>query len=285
MQQKIKEKQNEIQMLNIQFAAKIYCNKAEKLNYLVWILSLLAALLSLLIENENYISIFVSVIIEVMAFVFQGLMDRNTSLFSEYRRCFDRYVLFDETYNFDDKMAFYLNAAIRRKDYQVQIANNGHDTPPGVKDWYEFSVNYDNNEMSAIIECQKQNKHWTGKLMQIKQGITLVVGIIATFLIIRVIKARKIRFIYVIAGLIALILKFIERVRINYKYFRMIPKIDGAIESASLHGNTDQVLYVQECIEKLRELPVFGMNVIHKIFAKRFSDEYNNIQQMRSPHE
>ena len=34
MQQEVKRKQNEPQMLCIQFAAKVYCNKAEKLNLL-----------------------------------------------------------------------------------------------------------------------------------------------------------------------------------------------------------------------------------------------------------
>lgn len=65
----------------------------------------------------------------------------------------------------------------------------------------------------------------------------------------------------------------------------MIPEIDGALKSASLHGNKEQALFVQDCIENLREMPIFGMNIIHKIFAKKYSNEYHNIQQMRSPHE
>lgn len=285
MQQEIKRKQNEPQMLCIQFAAKVYCNKAEKLNYLVWILCISATLLSLLIVNENNISMGCSIIIEIMAFVFQLLMDRDASLFSEFRKCFDRYVLFDETYNFNDKTVACLNAVIRREDYQVQITNNGHDTPPGVKDWYEFSVDYNGNEMDTILECQRQNGYWTKKLMQIKQLITLFIGAIIVILIICVIKVRKIDHIHALVGLIALILKFIERIWMNYKYSRMIPEIDGALKSASLHGNKEQALFVQDCIENLREMPIFGMNIIHKIFAKKYSNEYHNIQQMRSPHE
>lgn len=84
---------------------------------MVWILCIFATLLSLLIVNENNISMGCSIIIEIMAFVFQLLMDRDASLFSEFRKCFDRYVLFDDTYNFNDKTAACLNAVIYRKDY------------------------------------------------------------------------------------------------------------------------------------------------------------------------
>ena len=47
----------------------------------------------------------------------------------------------------------------------------------------------------------------------------------------------------------------------------MIPEIEGALKSASLHGNKEQVMFVQDGIENLREMPIFGMNIIHKIFA------------------
>ena len=121
--------------------------------------------------------------------------------------------------------------------------------------------------------------------MRIKQLITLFIGAIIVILILCVIKVRRIDHIHALVGLIALILKFIERIWMNYKYSRMIPEIEGALKSASLNGNKEQVLFVQDCIENLREMPIFGMNIIHKIFAKKYSNEYRNIQQMRSPHE
>lgn len=285
MQQEVEKKQNEPQMLDIQYAAKVYCNKAEKLNYLVWFLCVIAALMSLIIEDENYISMTLTIAIEVMAFIFQGLMEKYAYLFSEFRKTFDRYVLFDETYNFNDKIASCLDAVTHRKDYQIQIRNCGQDIPPGVRDWYEFGVNLDNDENVVIIECQKQNGYWTKKMMRLRLLITICVGIIIVSTILSTIAVKQISYIYSLTGLIALILKLIERTLLNYKYLRMIPKIEGALESASLHGNREQVMCVQTNIESLREMPVFGMNVIHKVFANRFSRKYQNIQQRRETHE
>lgn len=285
MQRDIQKRQNEPQMLDIQFAAKVYCNKAEKLNYFVWCLCVLAALISLLVESESNVTLAFSIAIEVMAFILQFFMDKNASLFSDFRKSFDRYVLFNDTYNFDDRTTAHLVAATRRKDYQIEISNNGQDTPPGVKDWYEFGVDCDTDGMNAIIECQRQNGYWTIKMMHWKQIVTIFVGTITAFIFLSIIKVKKLGYIYSLAGLLALILKFIERVWKHYKYSRMIPKIEGALESASIHGNTEQILCVQNYIENLREIPIFGMDIIHKLSAKKYSKEYRNIQQRRRPHE
>ena len=209
---------------------------------------------------------------------------KELHIFSILRNTFDRYVLFDETYSLEDEIALYIENITQKKDYQIQIQHSGKDDPPGVKNWYDFSenLNLDNNEL--ILECQKQNGIWTKKLLKYKILITVIVCLVVVFILKCIVAMKKLNGIYILFGTIALILKFIERIYLHYKYLRMIPKIEGAIESASIHGNTEQIEYVQKCFENLRDIPVFGINVVHKVLAKKYSNMYQNIQQRRSPH-
>ena len=269
--------------MDIQFAAKVYCNKAEKINYLIWSLCIIAAVLSIVVKYENNFYLLFCIIIEITAFFLQLLMDYYTSLFSTFRNSFDRYVLFDKDYFFSNKEVSHLTSVKKRKDYFSQINNNGNLKPPGVKDWYELNGNYEYSEIDAIIECQKQNKYWTTELMRIKFLITNVIFIIFLILFIFIAKMNSIKVITLLFSTIALILKILERGITNLKYLNEIPILDGIIESACLNGNYEQVNLIQTHIDNLRKMPIYGMNIIHKISASKTSEKYRNIQQLKKP--
>lgn len=281
MQKDINTRQNEKNILDLQYAARIFCNRAEKANYFIWFLCIAATIISLFADNAKQIIMLISIVIEVLALSMQNYMDQNAKRFSECRRLFDKYVLFNEREEISDKLSESIRKAKNRKDYQEQITHNGNDATPGVKDWYTFKKEFSDGDRETIIECQRQNGFWTGKMSKWKMIITVIIGIVLFFVLWYEIQKHQLKVLPCLVGVVALVMKLIERVLVNLKYIKAFEKIEGATENTRLNGNDEQIRAVQSRIDELRSIPVFGINFVHKNLANYYTNLYDEIQKSR----
>lgn len=158
----INTRQNEDQFLKIQYASRKYFNSAEKINYLSWLLCIMSALMALVPDSvSRLISMGIPVFLEVLALVSSLSFDHMLKNGVALRNYFDSYVLMigEDAYTDIKKQELRdlaLNSYQKHKSKaDIIIHNTGRDSPPGVRNWYEFKNNIDG--IQAQFECQKQN--------------------------------------------------------------------------------------------------------------------------------
>ena len=158
-------------------------------------------------------------------------------------------------------------------DGLIQIRNTGHDVPPGVKDWYEFSTPL--NAVEAQFECQKQNIWWNKKMSQRKIPITIFAGIsiIAGFGFSMHILNRSILTTLLCSS--GIILKLFERVYENTEYIQVSLQIDGSKETIEIQPEEKYVEHLQSLIDERRGINVLELNSIHKKVAAKLSALYS----------
>ena len=281
MQKDIEKRQNEKRMLDMQYAARIFGNRAENSNYFVWIFCILGTAISIWGNNSNCVLKICLIFVEIGAFLSQVLLGQNTKRFSECRKAFDRYVLFDEKYEITESLFICIQKVVKRKDYQIQITHNGKDCPPGVKDWYSFSSGPINDDSCSIIDCQRQNNFWTRIMIKWRTVIVITIGLVVTIALLVEMKRGHLKVLFCVVGGISLLLKCFERIWMNMKYLKLIDYIEGAADNLLYHGNMAQIENVQNKIDELRSIPVFALNSIHKKTAKYYSQMYDELCKRR----
>lgn len=278
----IQERQNSPNMLHFQYAARWHYNRAEIQNNIVWLFCIIAWL-SAFFQNISMWFIAVAFIMDVSGAIMNWRMSTHVSLAADFRKFFDTYVfkLRVEQMNPIEKQTFIERSIdIVNKNPQIakiQMSNTGHDNPPGVRNWYEFTVPLSNSD--AIFECQKINSWWNKKITyhRLKKsilGVLLFVPIIITILVL--VNTSIVMIIFSSAGLV---LKCVERLVQNIRYYLLSSKIDGAIEVLSKKRNLDNIMELQSFIDKRRAMPVLENNVSHKKHAKEYSVLYRETMQ------
>ena len=166
----ILNKQNEERLLKIQYASRRHYNEAEFTNCVCWALCAISASFAL-VPNPEPVKLWllvIPVLLEVAAFVSNIVMNNKVEKASSFRGYFDAYVLSIEPNSLDKGETASVNERVEsvyRKhigESTIQISHNGHDIPPGVKDWYEFNEKISDDD--AVFECQRQNSWWNNKL-------------------------------------------------------------------------------------------------------------------------
>lgn len=278
--QKIIERQNEERMLKVQFAAGCYFNRAETLNNITAYAVLINLLLFIPFPDSwrPFIPI-LTVAIDLIVCLLIFEMNRCVKAGASLRNFFDSYVLdigYNEYTKDDRSKLFDIAFSITNKNSKlakVQLNNTGHDSPPGVKNWYEFPSAKSKSE--AIYICQKANAWWDQKL-NIFRIIRFVI-----FLLITILTAVILRLFFhaswldLFLGTLSIMVKLIERIIAAYHYYVLSKKIDGALETISCNP---KILYesdLQKKIEARRSIPILGSNRAHKKLAKNLSTKYN----------
>lgn len=277
----ITKRQNETMILKVQYAARHCFNAAEILNYFVWIcctLSFIASVIS--IESIKSYQVFFSFVFDLVAALLCYLSNRFVKMGSTYRAYFDSYVLGIklDCFNDDDIHIMKENAELlftrHKSKAEQQINNTGYDTPPGVKDWYEMRDSI--LDSNAVYECLKSNCWWTIRLLKKRNLIKVIAAIILLASLLATFCLTKTTLLLVIAGSAGFCLKIIERVYVNILYFISIKKIDGMKLALDTSRTKKQLDLFAEKVITLREIPVLGVNLLHKRFAKMLSTLYKN---------
>lgn len=276
-QQTIIEKQNEDRMLKFQYTARHYFNKAEVTGYIALVLSLFSAFCIFLPESHN-ISVIAPLIIDGLFLVSQKIASSDLKKAALLRNYYDSYVLGIPNESYIDDTIRNMNEIVTKltlrypKSCQEQISHSGHDDPPGVKNWYEFSRNFPDNE--AVLECQKQNCWWTDKLSFMRIWLTIIPLLIILVLCGICLFLYGIPLINTFACYATLLYGSIDLVISNVQYFLISRDLKTIKAVPHIADNPEALSHLQEKINQRRELQVLEINAIHKRFAKSWSELY-----------
>ena len=267
-------------MLECQYAARHYYNKAELYSCISFILTMLSFLCICIPELFKNSALYLTLVLDSFALLVYFLMGKSVSSAAALRNYFDDTVLgFDGNHQPNEKRRLqeYILKAISKNEIlcQQQITHDGRDTPPGVKNWYEFSKDYPDSEV--VFECQKQNQWWNKKMTKLRLLIYSAVVVMSIIAVILVCTYFHVSFIQAIAYVTSMIITFSDRLYENCQYLRQSVKIDDFCEAYSCSRSSDQINALQDLIASRRELRVVEINYLHKRNSKKLSEQYAEI--------
>ena len=114
------------------------------------------------------------------------------------------------------------------------------------------------------------------KWVQLTRAWTLFKGIIM-LLLFALFVLLKFDVFKLIACFAGVIIKIIERLIENYKYFKISSEIDGAAKVIEINPSKEQLDELQRMINQRREYIVLEMNFYHKKIASELSKRYRDI--------
>ena len=273
---KVQEKQNRINFLKIQYAARVCFNDAEMYNCIAWGACIISAF-SIFLPNDLNTSVVngIPFAFDFIAVIFYAMACKSVSWGARFRKYFDANVIDIKPNQFskDERQSITEKAesifSTHPKDGVIQIGNTSHNTPPGVKDWYEFSMPLDG--IDAQFECQRQNIWWNEKISKLKIPMVLFAGIFVagTFgFLMHILDCSVLNTILCSSGII---LKIIERLCENIKYIQVSQQIDGAKRIIEAKPEIEHIEQLQMLINERRELNVLESNSIHKKVAGKLA--------------
>lgn len=277
--QEIKAKQNEVEYLKVQYAARFCYNTAEHLNNWVWLLCVISAAFIFLPDDiPIWINIF-PFLAEIIAAILSFVLSKYISDAAFLRKFFDSKVLGINEMQFSTEEERYIKEKykkiyrLHKKEADVQIANTGRDNPPGVKNWYEFSSDIDG--LKAVFKCQYQNVWWNKKMIKGRLCVLLILFFLIVAIYIIFAKTRgAFQVLLCSAGII---IKFAERVIEICRYQKVSIEIDAVLLLVEKDIRMSLVESLQELIDKRRTIEVLEINLFHKKKAKALSEEYEDI--------
>ena len=227
----IQEKQNFEDNLIIQAAAGHYYNLAEYMNYACW--GLCAASIILSFFSDQLIIVIIAAIANLLALLFGFMICNYTNNAGDLRAQFDDRVLLAVDKRNEKEKRRLKEIALKyskrwKKSCQVQIHNRGLDNPPGKKDWYVFSGEYD--AMQAQIECLNQNAWWNDKLSRYGRAVIMVLHLLVIGCVVSALVLIKPPLAGIINAVGVLFCRYINRVWQNIKYWKTTIKAETALD-------------------------------------------------------
>ena len=280
MQNNISIKQNEEKMLKVQFAARIFYNKAENLSYLAFVISfLLMFVIFIPDEYSVWLTKILPFLMQVLCFVILYIRDKYIIKASNLRNYFDYFVLNIKSSNYSNSRVREIyeiaeeNYKSRYDEFAIQSQNNGESKQPGVLDWY--IIKEENNQIDAIYECQKQNIWWNSKMEKFRFKLYSRVLIFLILVLIMIFVSKG--FLEMILSFSAILFLISSQIINWYKYIVISYKISGAVEILDLSRNEDGILILQEYLIELRKINLLHINLIHKKNAEILSKVFKEI--------
>lgn len=278
----IKKRQNEPTMLKIQYAARLSYNRAEKIGWWVWLAAILAEVCVFLPSSTHgAIQWGLPVILNVTAGILSYRYKRNIENGAMLRNYFDSYVL-DLAFNQNDdqkkrKMRDLALRLVRNHEAEAntQVNNSGRDTPPGVKDWYEFRKPTIGD--AAILECQMQNRWWTKDMMIecIRERASVAFIVLVVFVVLLLLFPNS--FWNIVICSTGLFFRSIERLVAYIQFYKTSGYIDVIIHNLGSGYQKTNLIGLQDHFIALRMIPVTGSNRLHRKHAQQKSVEYSSI--------
>lgn len=161
-------KQNDEGILLLQFLSRKSYNNASVINLILWVLSILSALVLPSLETL-FLKYLGKVTILILPWLVVGLVYylekkvvNMVSLGADTKELIDR-TLFEfalpaqHDFSKDKIVELAINEKQKnRKEYEIAVKNTGEDKPKGVRNWY--SEKQATNPHDEILLCQKENR-------------------------------------------------------------------------------------------------------------------------------
>lgn len=279
----IAAKQNELDQLKLQYAARVFYNRAEIYNYIVWVLCLLSAVMVVFANSKSAIPFVIIFFSDIFALIHNKCMERAVLIASDFRKLFDHNVFNLEgvcvdTHNSLDRLIEFREKVIAKnpQKYIIQLKNTGRDNPPGVRNWYDTTADLSGD--AATFKCQKENVWWDKKISIYQWllcgAITILLIGVAIFLL-RVKSLTEV--LLILLSEAGLIIRLCERITIIYQYKKVSIEIDTLVSSFDAFAEHKGVTALQSKIEQRRNLPMTHINYIHQKAAKKLTELYEKI--------
>lgn len=277
----IKRNQNTEDNIKLQCAAGYYYNLAEKMNYICWALCIVAIVVSFISDSDSLVGMSLMLIIDICCIAAAGIVNSSTKSAGDLRKLFDARVLFGDNGGFENTEIRELNEkAIRiisrhKKNYDYISCKNGSDTPPGKRDWYDLSDEIE--PLKAQLECQAQNRWWNKEMVKIRQVVLGIVFFIVVVIVAVLYAKLHISTVAMGNAMTVVFARMCERAVCSKKYYKVSVNIDTQYKTASENVSEKTIKDLQKYIDERRHLPVFEMNIIHRLRAAKLTKLYREI--------
>ena len=280
--EEILNRENEECMLKIQYAARYYFNLAEKLLYFTWIACIISGLSIFFSYDAPKWAVYgIPFSADILVMVFSYALNAKVQSAARLRNFFDAYVL-DINYS---RFQGHDIREIKEKAEKVysrfstsasiELANTGHENPPGVRDWYTF-----NEPVSGIkskYECLYQNTWWDKELQPARLTALFIFSIVAVGIYAWFASRNGIfQSVLCSAGLLG---NIYGRFQENYKYTQISNKIDGSMSTIESHLTEENVEVLFNLVGERRHINVLGIGRWHKHVANKLSNLYDRITE------
>lgn len=276
----IKNKQNDTNILKLQYSARHAYNLAESFEWFSWVLTIVIILIGWFDNGScsNGVAYAVAIITVINAII-DYLKSQIIKLAAGTRTYID-YMLFDAfgnsfkkayngfTVDFINKFSD-LISKIHRKTYQKQISHTGTDDYKGVRDWYTLNDKMTTEE--EVISAQKENCGFDKCISNFSWKFAFIIFVIFAFCIFKFDKKFLLIcvFIPVFLKMIKSYFDYCEYKKVHDEERIIISKLDDYGYDKSLS------LQLQQCIDERRQLDFQALSFIYKITSLSLHSKNN----------
>lgn len=269
MWEQINQRQNEDEMLQLQYYARKLYDTANILFLIKMIVLLINAILAMIDIN-----IVVIVILSIIYAVLENIESYCIKNAASAREIFDA-ILFDFTipkeYTKIKEKAKKI-CTIHSAEFEIQKNNTGVDKPAGVKNWYTKNNGVTKNEI--IFNCQVENTRWDEKITKINSIIFWSI-IVISFIVYIIVRNKDSVGDFVLGSLLAFeMIGQIIQIAIEYKKYNknLIERNFEIQRMQTKKIKKDELISLQELIKKRRNLKLVPFNSIHKFITIKMHD-------------
>lgn len=270
MWEEISQKQNEEEMLQLQYySRKLYNNSTR-----VFTFKIIVIIINIILAIMDKATIFLSAIFFIIFALLETLEIKCVKKAAKARNLFDQ-ILFEFKIPKDNKKIkerAYKLCKRYEKDYDVQRKNTGTDEPPGLRNWYTKNSGKNKNEI--IFKCQIENTKWDKKITYFDFIFFSVTLVIVFFILVFEYYNKNVS--ELISGILLgfeLIYEIGKRLYLYYQHNNNLTKRECLIEEFSDNKIQRRNLNsLQFLIEERRELDLVPLNFIHKRITQTMHD-------------
>lgn len=282
----IKNKQNSQEILDLLFLQRIYCEKIENMTIKIYLFTVFIAIIGIFAQNYYYLIVLNLILIIYTNYLINKRKEKIT-IMATIKEIIDRTLFNLKNLRLEcsrEKIEEYLivEKEKKAKRYNKEISNSGTDKYRGVRDWYSYEEEL--NDEQIILSCQKQNCYFTESLLgSFSKSILILVFLIFIVLLcygIQVtIEKLIIYYLYPFATFLTLIMNDFQ----NYKSFKEILK-----ELKIEFDNIKSKKKIQEKdLEKIQNLIYLyrkteyrpPLEIIHWKFSKTLHKKWETIKK------
>lgn len=282
----IKNKQNSQEILDLLFLQRIYCEKIENMTIKIYLFTVFIAIIGIFAQNYYYLIVLNLILIIYTNYLINKRKEKIT-IMATIKEIIDRTLFNLKNLRLEcsrEKIEEYLIVEKEKKDkrYNKEISNSGTDKYRGVRDWYSYEEEL--NDEQIILSCQKQNCYFTESLLgSFSKSILILVFLIFIVLLCygRQVTIEKliIYYLYPFATFLTLIMNDFQ----NYKSFKEILK-----ELKIEFDNIKSKKKIQEKdLEKIQNLIYLyrkteyrpPLEIIHWKFSKTLHKKWETIKK------
>ncbi len=273
MWEKFNRKQNDDEMLMLQF----YARKMFDFSNILFIIRMVAVIVIAIFSIINFNGLIVALISLFCVFLswLEGKCIKNAA---NAREIFDT-KLFEFTIpDYAEKIIKSAQKFCKKNynEFEIQKNNTGEDEPAGVKDWYTKNDGKTENEI--IFNCQIENTKWDEKITKINSLIFWGV-IVILFCIYIIIKCKDSVLNFIIGIILASeMLVWLIQIWVEYrKYNENLQERKNQIEIIKIKKpKKEDLIFLQKLIKERRNLKLVPFNSIHKYVKNEMHELIKN---------